>query len=274
MRTQIRLVLVTALSLASLAAGGLVPSAAAGVSERRFVVDCGFSHRLSDDPIVKPAMPGASHSHDFFGNRSTNAFSTLETLRAGSTTCSRNGADLSAYWAPTLTDAGKAIPPWGMSAYYTTRGKQPGTIKAFPDGLRIVAGNAAATAPQAPMVTVWTCGNIVSTESSRVPMCPSGPRYSLFAHVRFPDCWNGKDLDWPDHRSHMAYSMKGVCPSGYPVALPGLQLNVAWPVRGGSGISFSSGSPYSAHADFFNAWHPAVLAFLVENCLNQGYRCE
>src|SRR5881396_1703219 len=55
----------------------------------RFTTDCAFSHRLPDDPIVKPALPGASHSHDFFGNATTNAFSTYDSLRAGSTTCDR-----------------------------------------------------------------------------------------------------------------------------------------------------------------------------------------
>ena len=33
-----------------------------------FLADCPFSHRLPDDPIVSPNLPGASHMHDFFGN--------------------------------------------------------------------------------------------------------------------------------------------------------------------------------------------------------------
>ena len=29
---------------------------------------CGYSHPLTDDPIVFPGQPGASHFHDFFGD--------------------------------------------------------------------------------------------------------------------------------------------------------------------------------------------------------------
>ena len=42
---------------------------------------------MSDDPIVFPGQPGASHLHDFFGNTGANASSTFETMLAGETTC-------------------------------------------------------------------------------------------------------------------------------------------------------------------------------------------
>src|SRR6476659_7799891 len=48
---------------------------------------CAYTHRASDDPIVHPGMPGMSHSHDFFGNVTTDADSTYSTMRAGGTTC-------------------------------------------------------------------------------------------------------------------------------------------------------------------------------------------
>ena len=51
------------------------------------VVPCGFSHRNNDDPIVYPKQPGRSHDHSFFGNRTTNAFSSPASLRrSGRTT--------------------------------------------------------------------------------------------------------------------------------------------------------------------------------------------
>ncbi|MEI6403953.1 MAG: hypothetical protein WCP59_17400, partial [Actinomycetota bacterium] len=43
----------------------------------QFVVECGFSHAGTDDPIVYPGQPGASHEHVFFGNTGTDAASTL-----------------------------------------------------------------------------------------------------------------------------------------------------------------------------------------------------
>src|SRR5262245_47196774 len=48
---------------------------------------CGYSRTAKDDPIVYPGSPGLSHSHDFFGNDGTDAFSTYESLRADTTNC-------------------------------------------------------------------------------------------------------------------------------------------------------------------------------------------
>jgi hypothetical protein len=96
--------------------------------------------------------------------------------------------------------------------------------------------------------------------------CPANADQVLV--MRFPDCWNGRDLDSPDHKSHLAYRVRGVCPAGYPVALPRLSFNVHYRLNSLAGLSLASGSIYSAHADFFNAWNQAVLAALVARNLN------
>jgi hypothetical protein len=46
----------------------------------------------------------------------------------------------------------------------------------------------------------------------------------LRAEAHFYDCWNGKDLDSPDHQSHMAFQVDGECPSTHPVKVPQIQL--------------------------------------------------
>jgi hypothetical protein len=86
--------------------------------------------------------------------------------------------------------------------------------------------------------------------------------------IRFPDCWNGEDLDATDHKSHMAYRVRGACPAGYPVRVPRLSLNVHYELPGTTGLTLASGSIYSSHADFFNAWNQAALARLVRTNLN------
>ena len=53
----------------------------------------------------------------------------------------------------------------------------------------------------------------------------------LRLEIMFPSCWNGKDLDSPNHRSHMAYPdqvMSGGCPKGFPVKVPGLFYETIW----------------------------------------------
>jgi hypothetical protein len=57
--------------------------------------------------------------------------------------------------------------------------------------------------------------------------CVNGVRFEIM----FPSCWNGKDLDSPDHKSHVAYPdlvMNGNCPKGYDVRFPGLFYETIW----------------------------------------------
>ena len=101
----------------------------------RFVTKCTFSHTLSDDPIVKPNQPGASHSHDFFGNVTTNAATTLTTLKKGGTTCV-NPNDLSGYWVPSLTVNGVTVQPTYANVYYQSAGKPYQNVKTIPQRAR------------------------------------------------------------------------------------------------------------------------------------------
>ena len=257
------------LTLAALAQLGSSTSSLAA-QQGQFATPCAFSHTLSDDPIVFPAQPGASHSHDFIGNRSTDAYSNYESLRAGDTTC-RRPADTAAYWVPALLRGAHAITPTRAQIYYLQGAKPARTIRAFPPDLRVIAGDARATSPQRMSVTRWSCGPDAGRSSSSIPRCPAGS--SLRLHIRFPDCWNGLDLDTADHRSHMAYAESGVCPLTHPIGVPRISLNVIYPTRGGTGFSLASGGLYSGHADFLNAWRQQTLEALVRNCINAQVHC-
>ena len=236
-----------------------------------FIGSCAFSHMAMDDPIVYPRQPGVSHDHSFVGNTSTSALSTLRTLRAGSTTCKRDG-ETAAYWMPTLLLNGQMVPPRGATIYY--RRKTLTALRAFPAGFKMIAGDRHATAPQDPRITYWNCGAASTVPaSSQVPTCPNDRGESLRLHVNFPNCWDGHSLDSADHMSHMAYSVRGACPASHPVALPAISLIFRYPITGGSGVTLSSGGQYSAHADFFNAWRQGTLVSLVNGCLNALRHC-
>ncbi len=245
----------------------------AGASPRplhgaNFWIKCYFSHISADDPIVYPGLPGWSHSHTFFGNRSTDASSTPRSLRAGKTNC-RTKADRAAYWVPTLYLDGKIVRPASIGVYHKI--KTADVVHPFPAGLRIVEGNSGARRPQSIDVVHWTCW-MSRGPSSAVPTCPSKPlgfdgRLSyLTLHVNFPDCWDGKHLDSPDHHSHMAYSNYGTCPRSHPVQVPGLRYVIAYPILGGPGVTLSSGGQFSGHGDFMNGWDQSVLARIVAGC--------
>jgi hypothetical protein len=238
---------------------------------------CEFTHRAMDDPIVFPGTPGASHSHDFFGNVSTDAFSTLQSMSAAEGRC-RQAGDRAGYWVPTLRKGKRIVRPLRSNVYYRTARRNPGSIEPFPAGLRVIAGDVKATGPQDPRIVRWSCTNEARPKGSkRAPRCPQGTKLRL--SIVFPDCWNGRDLDSSDHKSHLTYStrigggMRG-CPPSHPRAVPSLVLNVPYATRGGHGLKLASGPLYTAHGDFFNAWDPQELARLVHECLNADVHCE
>lgn len=272
-----RLIPATFLAVLALSGGALAsasPAAAARPVVRpapqvNFVSVCRFSHRAADDPIVFPGQPGVSHNHSFFGNVTTDAGSTLASLSAGDTTCQRSG-DLAAYWAPTLYADGVPVEPRGATVYY--RRGTFARVEPFPAGLRMIAGSAMADEPQGARITRWSCGvQSGVTSASAPPLCPDADRSGLRLHVRFPSCWDGASLDSADHRSHMAYPVRGRCPASHPVSVPAIALIVRYPVAGGDGLELASGGVYSGHADFFNAWNDVTLGRLVDRCLN-GFR--
>jgi hypothetical protein len=236
-----------------------------------FVENCRFSHQGPDDPIVFPGKPGASHLHTFVGNRTTDAFSTFGSLRSGGTTCMRP-ADTAAYWIPALYEGSRLVLPQGATIYY--RRATLASVNPFPNGFRMIAGDAAATAPQGMRVTFWSCGITSGVgRSSTVPTCPAQRGSFLRLHVRFPSCWDGSQLDSADHKSHLAYAVRGRCPSTHPVAVPEITQIYRYPTRGGEGFTLASGGQYSAHADFVNAWNQGALRRLVDGCLNALVHC-
>lgn len=230
-----------------------------------FLSACRFSHTASDDPIVHPGEPGASHQHEFFGNTTTGANSTYESLLAGDTTC-RVAGDTAAYWVPSLFVDGARIAPIRVNAYYL-RGRGPGRVAPFPAGLKVIAGDGSATTAQSTAITGWRCSGLRIQALSTTPVDCPGLSHQVLV-IRFPDCWNGEELDSADHRSHMAYRVNGRCPSGYPVRVPRLALNVHYDLPSVDGATLASGSIYSSHADFFNAWDQAFLNRLVRLNLN------
>ena len=131
--TLIRFLLVLCIIIAGTA---VKPSVVEAAAKPGWIVRCTYSLSLNDDPIVFPGQVGASHLHDFAGAKTTNAFSTFNSLLAGGTTCAMPG-DTSAYWVPALYEDGVRILPQARSGntvfYYRRIGAPDGTIvKPFP----------------------------------------------------------------------------------------------------------------------------------------------
>jgi Domain of unknown function (DUF1996) len=236
-----------------------------------FIGNCAFSHRNTDDPIVFANTPGASHDHSFVGNRTTNAFSTTDSLLGGRTTC-RRSAETAAYWMPTLYVDGNPVTPMGATIYYRRKTLQ--RVTATPPGFKMIAGDAKAQAPQGRQITFWNCGVQAGVAPSNAPpACPDTRGSGLRLHVTFPACWNGVSLDSPNHQQHVAYQTRGRCPAGYNVAIPQISIIYRYGITGQHSFELASGGVYSAHADFFNAWNQAELERLTQVCLNALRHC-
>lgn len=133
----------------------IVAQAAAPVRGSEFRADCFSSHRQGDDPIVFPGQAGRSHIHEFYGNHTANASSTLQSLAAGTTNCTPT-VDLSSYWTPTLYKNGAPVAPERVTVYYQGITDHTRAV-AHPRGLRYVVGNALATSPDQNPAARWSC---------------------------------------------------------------------------------------------------------------------
>ena len=275
------------------------------VSRGAFRTDCGFSHMLHDDPIVYPGQPGKTHLHTFFGNTGANAHSTAESVAAtGNSTCRGGTENRSAYWVPAMIDTSVGMPlrPYDIGVYYKApsgAGFDPATIVPPPDGLRMVAGNAKASAPQSGVAVRWQC---VSTKTPTtdpntgvtypaayadptlwgpsIPACPVGSLLNQM--VMFPFCWNG-DQDSPDHKSHLSYGHPTTgCPASHPVLMPQITFNVHYVVTERLSAWRLSSDMYledlpaglSSHGDWVNGWNPEVKARWNQNCNVLGFDCH
>lgn len=244
---------------------------------------CEFSHLAYADPIVAPGNGAFSHLHMFFGNTGTNASSTYQSLRSsGNSTCDGGPLNRTAYWMPAVFDAsGNVVTPSNFELYYKAENTSAGTlaqkhaeirgVQDYPNGLRMIAGSPNRS------VSGWKCSN--GAEGTTIPDCPVGQR--LTAWVRFPYCWDGRNLDSADHRSHMAYGTNntwGGCPASHPIHLPELTEFAHFDVTqaGTSQWYLSSDRMAGAavqpngstfHADWFGAWDNTIQNRWISNCI-------
>jgi hypothetical protein len=197
---SVGIALLLACTVAILAALASAPTATAASIEHgaSFAVRCNFSHRAQVDPIRVPGGP-SGHMHDFFGNTTTNADSTYQTMTAppptnpptARTTCSRP-EDTAGYWIPTVSwkdSTGKLTTLQANRGvfYYRAGLKNYRTVQPFAPDLRDI---------NADRIT-WFCGiNDDGVGSATPPTRCSGGVLSL--KIVFPDCVAKGDLSDPN----------------------------------------------------------------------------
>lgn len=257
------------------------PSRGDGVGAFRTV--CEFSHMNYDDPIVYPKQPGMAHLHTYFGNSEADANSTALSLRSsGNSTCRGGTINRTGYWVPALlTATGRPVEPMYMDVYYKSgyNGIAASDIELFPTGLRMIAGDARSTTSQ--HVAYWGCRDHNVGHIGNMPDCPAGDALAMY--IEFPQCWDGKNNDSSDHKSHMAYPRNGACPSTHPVPIPAITFNIYYDVTnahsGGYRLAsdmYDAALPggYSVHGDWFDGWDRAAARTFVQKCIQAGVDCH
>ena len=262
-----------------------------------FRIPCAFSHMAFDDPIVFPGRPGASHLHTFFGNTGTNAMSTAESIRgSGNSTCLGGTINRTAYWVPTMIDTatGKPIVP-DAAIFYYKQGyvlSPSSIIHALPQGLRMVAGDPTNNKAGASAVGFKCIGGPNDSNDqygSAIPNCDAGA--SVVSTVSFPQCWDGVNLDSPDHKSHVHYPVQDQnppflwsCPATHPVAIPQITFNIYYTVQTKDAAkawrlasdTYDRSLPggYSSHGDWFNGWENAISDAWAAGCVQASRDCH
>ncbi len=129
----------------------------------------------------------------------------------------------------------------------------------------------------------WYCeANQIKQQS--IPSCADGERVGV--QLRFPQCWDGTNLDSADHRSHLAYisydTGVAACPAGHPVHIPEITLTIWWAQHGDSeqwylssdrmiGMTHANGSTF--HSDWFGAWDPTIQDRWLNECIRALRSC-
>ncbi|KAH7116264.1 hypothetical protein B0J11DRAFT_443460 [Dendryphion nanum] len=272
----------------------------AGIAQAALRFGCSQVSIQRLDPLVEPGNIPSAHVHQIVGGNAFNATMTGDIGEQGTCTTCAYTEDFSNYWTAAMyfrheNGSYKRVPIYpnaqlgtlgrnasnikgGMTVYYTNKdfdsnGDQ--YITAFPPGFRMVVGNPATNSingSRAQPGLRYTCLQTILTRGFETPDFPKEPcPAGIMAIHHFPACWDGKNVDSPDHQSHMfdtsrgGFREAGPCPASHPVRMAQVAYETMWdtsvfkdmwPKDGSQPFvwSYMDSKGYGTHADYLFGW--------------------
>ena len=282
---------------------------------------CGAGQVKADDPLVIPNKPGAAHLHQFFGNTGTNAYSTYKSLRSsGGSTCGSSQAFpvwRTSYWFPAnLNGRGGVVTPASINVYYKRYGlakpectegnaARIGICVNMPHGLAMIWGYNMATMAADTANVTWFCrtrqGGGGSGDQLAAPTgpstgnigfptlqalrnagtCPMGAVIDVGTNA--PQCWDGVNIDSPNHRTHVSYLVANKCPNTHPYHIPAINLQIdfdvdanlnTWRLSSDDQMGMGVVAGETFHTDIIIAPSPQHFNIAEANCLDLNLSCS
>jgi hypothetical protein len=270
--------------------------ALARLSEAALRFGCSTLSIQRTDPVVEPGAGASAHLHQIVGGNAFHPNMTGDvSAKATCTTCTFS-EDFSNYWTAVMffkhaNGSYKRVPimsntglpggiTGGMTVYYTQVDFQSNgnaKITSFPPGFRMTVGKSGSDTRVSNGLK-FVC---LADKGTRVPETDTFPtgkcRAGIMTVHHFPQCWDGKNIDSPDHQSHMfntvvdsaappqSFKNAGPCPASHPIRVPRISLetlwdttsfNNMWPADGKNPFVLSNGDGkgFGTHADYAFGW--------------------